>query len=255
MGGEGIRPARRRSIRSLAPVLLVTLAATAAGSASAATAPDGRALYDDGCASCHGLQLQGVPGRGPALRGVGAGAADFYLSTGRMPLRSPTQVPRRAPPQFTDAAERALVAFIGSFGGPPVATPHPERGNVAQGFAAFERDCAGCHQIAARGGILPRTSSPGLLDATQVQIEEAVRTGPYVMPPFGPHMLDQSTLDSIVRYIATTRRPDDRGGFGLWHLGPVPEGFVAWAIALLALVLVALALGKREPAPPPERGA
>lgn len=255
MGGDFIRLARSRSRGILAVAVLATVAAVAAGRASAATAPDGRALYDDSCASCHGLQLQGTPGRGPALRGVGAGAADFYLSTGRMPLRTPNQVPRRAPPQFTDAAERALVAFIGSFGGPPVARPHPERGNVAQGFAAFERDCAGCHQIAARGGILPRTSSPGLLDATQVQIEEAVRTGPYVMPPFGPHMLDQSTLDSIVRYLETTRRPDDRGGFGLWHLGPVPEGFVAWAVALLALVLVALALGRREAVPPPEEGA
>jgi len=255
MDGVGIPPAGRRTIGRLAGLLVATIAVVVAGSARAAPAPDGRALYSDSCASCHGLQLQGVAGRGPALRGVGAGAADFYLSTGRMPLRTPTQVPRRAPPQFTDAAERALVAFVGSFGGPPVATPHPERGNVAQGFAAFERDCAGCHQIAARGGILPRTSSPGLLDATQVQIEEAVRTGPFVMPPFGPHVLDQSTLDSIVRYIDTTRRPDDRGGFGLWHLGPVPEGFVAWAIALLALVLVALALGKREPVPPPEEGA
>jgi hypothetical protein len=68
-------------------------------------------------------------------------------------------------------------------------------------------------------------------------------------------MLDQSTLDSIVRYLETTRRPDDRGGFGLWHLGPVPEGFVAWAVALLALVLVARALGRREAVPPPEEGA
>src|SRR3954452_18320860 len=118
------------------------LATALAAPAAPAAAPDGAELYRDSCASCHGVQLQGTP-RGPALRGVGAGATDFYLSTGRMPLRDPEQEPKRAPPQFTGAAERALVAYVGSFGGPPVATPHPERGNVAQGFAAFENLCAG----------------------------------------------------------------------------------------------------------------
>jgi quinol---cytochrome-c reductase cytochrome c subunit len=242
-----MRAGRPRQI-AIGCLLAATLAAS---SASAASAPAGEELYRDSCASCHGLQLQGTP-RGPALRGAGAGATDFYLSTGRMPLRDPEQEPKRAPPQFTGAAERALVAYVGSFGGPPVATPHPERGDAAQGFAAFENLCAGCHQIAARGGILPRTDNPGLLGATQTQIEEAVRTGPYVMPPFSEHTLDQPTLDSIVRYIDATRQPDDRGGFGLWHLGPIPEGFVGWAIGLLALVLVAFALGRREAVPPPE---
>jgi ubiquinol-cytochrome c reductase cytochrome c subunit len=249
----GAPPPARHPARRRLPALLLAVTLAGLGAASApAQEPSGRQLYEGSCASCHGLQLQGIPDRGPPLRGVGAGATDFYLSTGRMPLRDPTQVPKRAPPTFTGAAERAIVAYVGSYGGPPVATPHPERGDVAQGFAAFESQCAGCHQIAARGGILPRDDNPGLLGATQTQIAEAIRTGPYLMPPFSEHTLDQHTLDSIVRYIDSTRQPDDRGGFGLWHLGPIPEGFVAWAVGLLALVLVILGLGRREPAPPPE---
>jgi len=41
--------------------------------------------------------------------------------------------------------------------------------------------------------------------------------------------------------------PDDRGGWSLGHLGPIPEGMVAWLIGIAALLAVARAVGEREP--------
>ena len=46
----------------------------------------GQQLFAGNCATCHGADAQGIPGRGPSLRGVGALAPDFYLRNGYMPL-------------------------------------------------------------------------------------------------------------------------------------------------------------------------
>jgi len=37
-----------------------------------ASAQEGRALFDTSCITCHGINAQGVQGRGPSLIGVGA---------------------------------------------------------------------------------------------------------------------------------------------------------------------------------------
>src|SRR5438094_320789 len=80
----------------------------------------GRAVYMGSCASCHGPDAEGISGRGPSLGGVGAQAADFYLQTGRMPLSSPDAQPVRTRPAFSQATIAALVAYVGSLGGPGV---------------------------------------------------------------------------------------------------------------------------------------
>ena len=67
---------------------------------SAALVAKGHTLFLSSCASCHGLQAQGIPGRAPSLHGVGALAADFYLETGRMPLATPREEPMRTRPAF-----------------------------------------------------------------------------------------------------------------------------------------------------------
>ncbi len=66
------------------------------------------------------------------------------------------------------------------------------------------------------------------------------------MPAFGRAQLDQHELDSIARYvIRSSIGPTSRGGWGIGHIGPVPEGMVAWLLAAVALVLVAMAIGER----------
>jgi ubiquinol-cytochrome c reductase cytochrome c subunit len=205
----------------------------------------GRSLFVAGCAECHGLDARGIPGSGPSLRGVGARAADFFLRTGRMPLADPHDEPLRTEPEYPESQIEDLVAYVGSLGGPPIPEVHPERGNLGEGFRLFADHCAGCHQIVAKGGIVPGAMAPPLQDVTQTQIAEAVRVGPYVMPHFDEHLIDRQELDSLVRYVLSTREPDNRGGWGIGNLGPIPEGLVTWWIAAPLLIVACMALGRR----------
>ena len=97
----------------------------------------------------------------------------------------------------------------------------------------------------ARGGITVNAQAPDLEEATPQQIAEAVRMGPYLMPHFDSTQIDQHDLDSIARYIVWTRHPADLGGWGIYNIGPIPEGIVAWFIGLAALVIVARLIGER----------
>jgi ubiquinol-cytochrome c reductase cytochrome c subunit len=221
--------------------LLVLVALVVVPSAAAS----GRDLYLEGCASCHGMDARGIHGKGPDLHGAGAAAADFYLSTGRMPLAEPSDEPLRSDPAYSRGQIDQLVGYIGSLGGPPVPEVHPERGNLRRGLELFSENCAGCHHMSAAGGIVTNAVAPDLWNATPTQVAEAVRVGPYVMPHFGPQQFDQHELDSLVRYVELTKDPDDRGGWALGHVGPVPEGMVAWLLAGAALVLVARLIGSR----------
>ena len=209
----------------------------------------GRTLFLDGCSSCHGNDARGKPNVAPTLVGAGAAAADFYLSTGRMPLDVPTgEEPLRGRPAYPPAQIRALVRYIGSLGGPGIPEVHPERGDLSEGQHAFATYCAGCHQIVGRGGVVTGAAVPALTEATPTQLAEAVRIGPYLMPAFDEGQIDARTLDSIARYVQqVVKHPDDRGGWGIGNVGPVPEGMVAWLLAGGVLVLVATLIGGRMP--------
>jgi ubiquinol-cytochrome c reductase cytochrome c subunit len=190
------------------------------------------------------MNLQGTPHVAPSLIGVGAGPVDFYLSTGRMPAQFEGE-PVRATPVFSREQMNALIAFIASYGGPPAPTADPSKGDIGTGQNVFTQDCAGCHQIVARGGMTVGAYVPNLLHATPQQIAEAVRFGPYLMPHFDAKAIDQHQLDSLARYILYARHPDNAGGWGIYNIGPIPEGLVAWFMGLLALLIVARLIGER----------
>jgi ubiquinol-cytochrome c reductase cytochrome c subunit len=213
--------------------------------APSALVRQGRQLYVTGCASCHGLDAAGLAGSGPSLRGVGAQAADFYLSTGRMPLDSPGAVPVRKPPAYSGARIAALTAYIASLGGPAAPVVGTGAPRLDVGLRAFTESCAGCHGVLARGGVVTGGVAPSLLSATPRQIVEAMRIGPYVMPRFSRRQIGDRTASDIAAYVRSVRHPDDRGGWGIGHLGPVPEGLVAWLVGALSLVVVARLLGQR----------
>jgi ubiquinol-cytochrome c reductase cytochrome c subunit len=217
----------------------------------------GSQLYAANCSSCHGIAGRGVThppqqgigdvkGQGPSLRGVGARAADFYLRTGYMPLRTAHEQPYRSRVLFNDREIRAMTAYIASLApGPPVPTPHPASGTLSEGLHLFTEHCAGCHQVAAEGGFVTDKRVPVLKDATPTQIAEAVRIGPYYMPKFSSKDISDRELDSIVAYVQLTQHPADRGGWGIGHIGPVPEGIVTWFIAIVAIVMTCVLIGKR----------
>ncbi|HET9123404.1 MAG TPA: c-type cytochrome [Solirubrobacteraceae bacterium] len=208
---------------------------------------EGRTLYDNGCSACHGLGLQGRQGIAPALKGIGAGPIDFYVSTGRMPLQNPHDEPTRARPVYDTQQTHALIAFITHAGGGPRVAPaaEPAAGSLSQGMQVFTEHCAGCHQMVGRGGLTIGAWVPRLQNATAQEIAEAVRMGPYVMPHFDSKQITQEQLNSLVRYVLWTRHPSDVGGWGIYNIGPIPEGLVAWFLALLALMIVARLIGER----------
>jgi ubiquinol-cytochrome c reductase cytochrome c subunit len=211
----------------------------------AAAQTRGEHLYGRYCLACHGASGAGRTD-GPSLRGVGALAADFYLRTGYMPLREAGKQPRRSRVLFTEGELRDLVAYVASLGkGPPVPAPHPERGSLSDGQRLFTDNCAGCHQVVAEGGYLTGGIAPPLGEATATQVAEAIRIGPYVMPRFSERQLSAGDVASIVRYVQWAKHPDDRGGWAIGHVGPVPEGLVTWFLAAAALVGTCVAIGKR----------
>jgi quinol---cytochrome-c reductase cytochrome c subunit len=206
---------------------------------------EGHELFQEGCSSCHGLDARGIDGVAPDLHGAGAASADFYLSTGRMPLDRPGDQPVRSQPRYPPDQIAAIVAYVGSLGGPPVPEVHPEEGELSAGMQAFTFHCAGCHQIVAKGGVVTGAFAPSLDDSTPTQVAEAVRVGPYLMPDFPRKQIDDKALNSIVRYVELAQDPDDRGGWGIGSIGPIPEGMVAWLMAIAALLLVSRLIGER----------
>lgn len=230
--------------------------------ASAANVQHGKQLFGQYCVSCHGPNAEGATGQryggsagrdnqlltglAPNLHGVGALAADFYLRTGYMPLKRNGMQPRRSKLIFGERDLQDLIAYVASLGkGPPVPQPDPASGNLAEGLHQFTDHCAGCHQVVAEGGVVTGAVPPALEDVTSTQIAEAVRIGPYVMPTFSKKAISDAQLNSIIAYVQYAKHPDDRGGWSLGHVGPVPEGLVTWFLAAAVLVAVCMVIGKR----------
>jgi ubiquinol-cytochrome c reductase cytochrome c subunit len=224
----------------------VEVTTTTTASRPTALVEQGRELFEDGCSSCHGFEGKGVEGQGPSLVGAGEAAADFYLRTGRMPLDQVGEEPLRAEPRYSSSEIEALDAYVGSLGeGPPIPNVDPRKGSVSEGMELFTDSCAGCHGVTGKGGVAIGGYAPPLGEATPTEVGEAIRVGPYVMPRFGESLITPDQMNSIAAYVELTQDPEDAGGFGIGHIGPVPEGLVAWLAALAALLLVARVIGER----------
>jgi ubiquinol-cytochrome c reductase cytochrome c subunit len=211
----------------------------------------GHLQYELDCAWCHGGRGEGTA-NGPTLVGVGAASADFMLRTGRMPITGVERQPQRAEPRYTDRQIADLVDYVSSLGsGPSIPSVDPASGDLAQGAALYQIHCAACHSSTGIGGALTNgLQAPGLQAATPVEVAEAVRLGGAGlrsgnMPRFGPEVLTGDQLNAVTRYVQYLQRPEDRGGQSLGHIGPIAEGFLAWAGALLPLLVFVRWVGKR----------
>lgn len=210
-----------------------------------ASARVGGDLYAVHCISCHGARLQGTVDA-PPLRGVGAAAVDWALSTGRMPLEVPGTEALPGPPAFSRAQIDALIAYVTSHGGgtgPPIPQLAPSS-DLTRGRVLFEENCQACHGATAEGAIAGfGWLAPPLRDVQPEHIAEAVRIGPGIMPRFDEHAIPPRDLDALVAYVGTLRNPDDRGGYPMGSVGPVAEGLVAVVIGLGGTILLMLAVG------------
>ncbi|GAA3777472.1 hypothetical protein GCM10022225_76680 [Plantactinospora mayteni] len=206
----------------------------------------GADLYLRNCASCHGPAGQGSQ-RGPGLVGVGPASVDFQLSTGRMPLEKVAVQPPHRRPAFSAEDIRAIVAHVDSFGGGGPEIPTVSPGDLRTGREVFLANCAACHSAAGVGATLTNgLIAPSLEGSTPLQVAEAVRVGPGLMPAFPETVLQQRELDALASYVQELRGDRlDRGGASLGRLGPTTEGLVAWGVGLLLLVLAARWLGRR----------
>lgn len=231
---------------SAAPAVTDPARQTAAAPAGFTTAQvsAGQQLFQVHCSSCHGFNGAGT-NSGPSLADAGAASADFYLRTGRMPLNDPGQQTTRHRPAFPPAQIQDLDAYVASLGhGPAIPTVLP--GNQSAGYNLYADNCAQCHNVGGSGGALGYGDIvPSLRHASSLDVVEAARVGPAPMPVFGPSTLSEQQLSNIAAYVQYLHHPDDRGGLGLGHVGPIPEGFVAWIVGMGALILVVRLIGTR----------
>ncbi len=222
----------------------------------------GQLLYQASCQSCHGFQGEGGQTSAPALVSAGAAAADFYLTTGRMPLNNPANQPIRHRPYFNPLQIRQLVAYINALPvitnsppGPtiptvlpqcPTAVPQAGCVTLSQGSQIFAIDCAQCHNASGSGGMLSKGNVvPSLRNADLTQVAEATRIGPRPMPVFGPGQLNESDMSAVVHYVQYLHHPSSPGGLGIGFFGPVTEGFVGVVIGFTLLWFATRMIGSR----------
>ena len=212
--------------------------------ANAAEIAQGRNLFVEECATCHGLYAEGSS-QAPSLIGVGAAAVNFQVTTGRMPAAELGALNDRKPPRLDAAQTAAVAAYIQSLGGGPIVPSAAQVGtagaNVGLGQQLFVADCAACHNFVGAGGALTfGKNAPALTASTPTQIYEAMLTGPEAMPVFNDLTITPQEKRDIIAYVTQVRAQPNPGGFSLGRVGPVTEGLVAFLGLLLFMVLAAL---------------
>jgi ubiquinol-cytochrome c reductase cytochrome c subunit len=211
---------------------------------SSAQIADGRNLFIEECATCHGLYAQGTTDA-PSLIGVGAAAVNFQVTTGRMPAAELGAENDRKPRRLNNTQTNEIAAYIQSLGGgptvPSAAQVSTSGANIGLGQQLFVADCAACHNFVGAGGALTNGKfAPPLTDSTPTQIYEAMLTGPEAMPVFNDLTITPQEKRDIIAYVTTVRSEPNPGGFSLGRVGPVTEGLVAFLGLLFFMVLAAL---------------
>lgn len=197
---------------------------------------DGALLYARHCSSCHGPQGEGIEDRAPTLVSEGEAAVDFVLRTGRMPMAEPAIEARRGPVRFDDAEIVALVAYVGAWGdGPAIPTLDPATADLVDGGELYRLNCAACHVASGSGAIIGSGRwAPNLMQATRVEVAEAVVVGPGAMPVFGQFTEDD--INDVAAYVMALQHEDTTGVESLGGIGPVAEGLAAWFLVIVPLI-------------------
>lgn len=227
---------------------------------------DGQALFQAHCQACHGYQGQGGVVKGaPELVDAGAAAADFYLSTGRMPLNAPNNEAIRHTPAFNQTQIRQLVAYINALplingttkAGPTIpvvqplcadeTTPTTSATNcvtLSEGEELWAVNCQQCHQATGSGGMLSKENViPSIRNSTLIQAAESPIVGPKPMPKFTE--LTPHQISAIAHYVDYLHKPDSPGGAGISYFGPVAEGFIGILVGFVVLWFAARMIGTR----------
>ena len=208
---------------------------------------EGKRLYDLGCSTCHGLNLQGGAG-GPSLVGVGEASVVFQMESGRMPLAAGVQqAPRKTPKYSLEEIDQIAAYIQANGGGATIPDGDLTDGDLALGGDLFRTNCASCHNFAGSGGALTYGKyAPELGSASERVIYSAMQSGPESMPRYGDNQLSPEEKRAITRYVRYITQHEDPGGASLGRYGPFSEGLVAWVVGLTSLVGLTLWIGARS---------
>ena len=228
-------------------LLVVLLAAPAA--VSQVSDQSGQELFEESCASCHGIDGRGGE-FGPSLQTAGAAAADFELRTGRMPLHDPDAQTVRKPPAFSEDEIELIVEYVDSLrdgpldiGAVPIPTVDIESADLSEGQVLYTENCAACHGATGNGGAAGAGAlAPSLHLALPLDVAEATIIGPGEMPKFS---FDGEERNAVVAYVDFLQKEDAPGGADIGGIGPVPEGFVAWLAGIGTLTTACWFIGSK----------
>jgi len=200
---------------------------------------DGKVLFSQHCATCHGEEGQGISAwlsiAGPNIQAEhDPGAVMTAVEVG--PSHMPSFVYVLTVPEM-----HSLARFVTQ----QIAVIPLGEGDLSDGGKLFRMDCAPCHRTAVRGGALAFTgkNAPQLTEKSAALVAGAIRWGPGPMPSFPKSVLNDRQVDSIVKYVEFVQHPPSPGGSPMNWYGPVAEGFAAWVI-LLALICIAVWIEK-----------
>jgi ubiquinol-cytochrome c reductase cytochrome c subunit len=230
--------------------------AAVAEEASARDIDAGRELYLVSCASCHGVNAEGVKTKsggnyGPSLIGVGAAAVDFQVGTGRMPMSlTGPQAPRKEP-VLNDEETAQVAAYIASLGpGPAIpeakdlAWKSASTADIREGGEFFRTNCTACHNSVGAGGALPNGRyAPSLKGVSPKHIYEAMQTGPQQMPVFSDEVITPEDKRNVIAYVKTLHNQPQYGGLAGGGIGPVAEGLFTFVIGIGILTVFAVWIG------------
>lgn len=188
-------------------------------SSVAYAAPNGQQLYQQNCASCHGLDGAGGVGIPLSLPSFLSSVPDTYLHKTIRYGRPGRVMP--AYKHLSDAQIAAIVGYLRSFA--PAKAPETinrlVKGNISNGKKLYGQYCASCHGLDGQGGqgtgvtfsrprelpiIAPSISNPGfLLAAEDSMIKATLMNGRPGTPmqSFIKLGLKEKDIDDIVSYV------------------------------------------------------
>jgi ubiquinol-cytochrome c reductase cytochrome c subunit len=212
------------------------------GQVSSTAVEDGRLLYLQNCASCHGNVGEGTS-VAPPLASAGPAGLDFYMRTGRMPLAHPGAPSYEQPPQLSQDEIAAIIGYASAFSEGPQIPVVASSQDLSRGWQLYVNNCAACHGAAADGGSVGAgITAPNLHEKDSTTIAEAMLIGPGAMPRFA---FEQSEQDAIVAYVQSLDTPAAPGGFPLSGSGPVVEGAIAAVLGVAALIFITKWVARR----------
>ena len=215
----------------------------------------GSELFGTHCALCHGEQGRGLPIQGPrggpSLEGVGPASVDFMIRTGRMPMSNAQDRLERHPQRFSDEDRRALVAYVESLDpgtGPEIPDIEGwEEADLSHGLELFTQNCAACHGPTAQGIAVGQRDVSSTLDVTEpIEIAQAIRSGPGVMPRFLEDTMSEEDVLAVTAWVMDLRDREAPGGWSFGRSGTVAEGFLAVVVGLGLLTIIMYLLGERS---------